>query len=195
MCLPLVWFASKRKWMRLGLDILAILPLVLPPTVLGYYIVYYLSPNSTIGEFLQSSLGWTPVFSFGGILLATVIYSFPFMVRSLIDGWKSIPENAFNMIKLNRFRLKQKLKYIFLPYLKPYIASGFIMSFAHAMGAFGVILMVGGNMPETRTASVAIYDSMMLMDYDMANTYALVLLGLSIALVVLVKLIQYRKND
>lgn len=181
--------------MRLGLDILAILPLILPPTVLGYYIIYYLSPNSALGEFLQSNFGWSPVFSFGGILLATVIYSFPFMIRALIDGWKSIPENAFNLIKLNSFSLKQKVKYIFLPYLKPFMLSGFIMSFAHAMGAFGVILMVGGNMPETRTASVAIYDSMMLMDYDTANMYALILLALSVSLVVIVKLIQYRNND
>lgn len=191
-CVPLILLIENKRRSLVAFDILSFLPLILPPTVLGFYIISYLSPASSMGGFLDRTFGWTPAFTFEGIVFATVVYSFPFMFRPLLVGVSQMPQSARDFMKLYRLSVTERLLKVYFPHLKHHMLSGLLMTFAHAMGAFGIVLMVGGNMVETRTASVAIYDSMSLMDYDAANSYALTLIGISISIVIVSRIIFNR---
>ncbi len=179
------WLAFSRFRFKFLAEALVSMPLVLPPSVLGFYLLIAFSPQSTIGQFLDNWLGIRLVFSFEGLVFASVIFSLPFMVHPIVSGFQSVPVNiqeaAYTLGK-SRFSV---LKNILIPNIKPALLSGIVLSFAHTIGEFGVVLMIGGNIPdETRVASIAIYDEVEALNYDTANFYALVLFAISFTVLV-----------
>ena len=157
------------------------LPLVLPPTVLGFYILIFLGKDSSIGAFFHNTLGIDLVFSFTGLIIGSIIYSLPFMVQPIYNGLNSIRPEQIENAKIFNKSYWSIFKKIQLPQLLPAFLSGFALSFAHTLGEFGVVLMIGGNIPDkTSVASIYIYEQVETLNYDSANSYALVLIGLSL---------------
>ena len=160
LCLPLAWWLSQtRSKSKPILEAITALPIVLPPSVLGFYILIALSQNSPIGAFFHEYFGVRLVFNFTGLVIASSFYSLPFMVQPLQGGFESINKN---MLEASYISGKGKLETILrvaLPNMKPALITAIIVTFAHTVGEFGVVLMVGGSIPgETKVASVAIYE-------------------------------------
>ena len=179
--LPLAWYLSQTKSrFKPFIEALTALPIVLPPSVLGFYILWALSANSPLGAFFQETFGIELVFSFTGLVIASCFYSLPFMVQPLQGGFESINKN---MLEASYIAGKNKIQTIFLvalPNMKPALITAIIVTFAHTVGEFGVVLMVGGSIPnETKVASVAIYEMVEMMDYSMAHIYSAIMIGLS----------------
>ncbi len=163
------------------------LPLVLPPSVLGFYLLLLLSPTGFIGHWLQSGFNLRLLFSFPGLVLASVIYSLPFMVQPVQAGLQSLPahlrEASYTLGKSRR----QTLLRVLLPNIKPALLTGVVLSFAHTIGEFGLVLMIGGNIAgQTRTASIAIYDEVEALNYSTAHIYAAILLSFSFLILLVV---------
>ncbi len=179
------WLAFSKFRLKFLAEALVSMPLVLPPSVLGFYLLIAFSPQNIIGQFLDNWLGIRLVFSFKGLVFASVIFSLPFMIHPIVSGFQSVPVNiqeaAYTMGKSKLSVLKN----ILIPNIKPALLSGIVLSFAHTIGEFGVVLMIGGNIPdETRVASIAIYDEVEALNYDTANFYALVLFVISFSILV-----------
>jgi molybdate transport system permease protein len=187
------WLAHTRSRWRLLAEAVVGLPLVLPPTVLGFYLLLAFSPSSGLGSFLINQLGVSLNFSFTGILLGSLIYSLPFMVQPVQAGFERLPpalaEAAATLGKSRWTTLWRVL----LPNMRPALLSGVVLTFAHTIGEFGVVLMIGGNLPgQTRVASIAIYDAVESQRYGLANRYALLLLGLALGLLLLLSVFNRR---
>jgi len=179
--LPLAWYLSQSKSRaKPFLEAVTALPIVLPPSVLGFYILWALSYNSPIGAFFEDTFDIKLVFSFTGLVVASCFYSLPFMVQPLQNGFESINQN---MLAASYIAGKSKIQTIFqvaLPNMKPAVMTAIIITFAHTVGEFGVVLMVGGSIPgETKVASVAIYEMVETMDYTSAHIYSAVMVGIS----------------
>jgi molybdate transport system permease protein len=145
----------------------------LPPSVLGFYLLVAFSPQNAFGEFLNQYFDVQLVFTFEGLIIASVLYSLPFMVHPIQAGLKNLPislkEASFTLGK-SKFTTLVK---ILLPNIKTSILTGIVLTFAHTVGEFGVVLMIGGSIPEeTKVASIAVYDEVQAMNYDAANMYA-----------------------
>lgn len=194
--LPLAYWLAYSKWrIKPVIDTIVSMPLVLPPTVLGFYLLLVFSPSSFLGQWLDSVLGIRLLFSFEGLVLASIIYSLPFMVQPIQAGFKNLPNelrNASYVLGKSKF---VTLVRVLLPNIKPALLSGIVLSFAHTIGEFGVVLMIGGNIPnETRVASIAIYDEVESLNYDNAHLYAIVLFAISFGILLLVNLTQNAWN-
>ncbi|QOY52329.1 molybdate ABC transporter permease subunit [Candidatus Sulfurimonas baltica] len=181
LCLPLAWYLSQtRSKAKPFLEAITALPIVLPPSVLGFYILYALSYNSPIGAFFKEFFGVDLVFNFTGLVVASCFYSLPFMVQPLQSGFESINKN---MLEASYISGKSKFETIFrvaLPNIKPALITAIIVTFAHTVGEFGVVLMVGGSIPaETKVASVAIYEMVEIMDYSSAHIYSAIMVIMS----------------
>jgi molybdate transport system permease protein len=179
--LPLAWFLSQtRSKAKPFIEALSALPIVLPPSVLGFYILWAFSYNSPLGAFFEETFGVKLVFSFTGLVVASCFYSLPFMVQPLQSGFESINKN---MLEASYIAGKSKLTTLFkvaLPNMKPALLTALIITFAHTVGEFGVVLMVGGSIPgETKVASVAIYEMVEIMDYTTAHIYSAIMIGIS----------------
>lgn len=171
------WLAySSSKWKAIP-EALVSMPLVLPPSVLGFYLLLAFSPENSFGKFIETYFDLRLVFSFPGLVIASVIYSLPFMIQPLQAGFRMVPNNLIEAsYTLGKSRSTTLYKVI-LPNIRNAVLTGCILSFAHTIGEFGVVLMVGGNIPgETRVISVAIYDEVEAMNYDRAKTYSLILI-------------------
>lgn len=181
------WLANTKTRFKPALEALISMPLVLPPTVIGFYLLVAFSPNNSFGEWLSESLGLQLIFSFEGLVLASIIYSLPFMVHPIQAGLTNLPPSlteASYVLGKSKF---QTLTKVLLPNIKPALLTGIVLSFAHTMGEFGVVLMIGGNIPdETRVASIAIYDEVESLNYASANSYSLILLGITFTILLLV---------
>lgn len=188
--IPISYFLAFTKWKgKVLLESIFMLPIILPPTVLGFYYLSYLGPESAVGKFFEENLGLSFAFSFEGILLGSIIYCTPFMLGPMINGFRSIPSNMVeSTYLLDKSRLNA-LWYVFLPNMKRSIWSALLLTFAHTIGEFGLVLMIGGKMNETNVTSVAIYDEMNALNYNVANNYALVLLLVSFILIVILNLL------
>lgn len=188
MGVPLAYALSslRFKWKPV-LEALVSLPLVLPPTVLGFYLLIAFGPSSWLGAWLQNHFDLRLVFTFTGLVIGSVIYSLPFMVQPVQSGLENLPPNlAEASYSLGKSQIKTFFK-VLLPNIKPSLLTGAVLSFAHTVGEFGVILMIGGNIPgETRVASIAIYDEVESLNYAIANRYALVLLIFSFVILMVV---------
>jgi len=190
--LPLALALAYRKFrLKPVVETLVSMPLVLPPTVLGFYILLAFSPQNGLGGWLRDTLGLQLVFTFEGLVLASIIYSLPFMVQPLQAGFSQVPaslrEAAYT---LGRSRW-QTLWTVVLPNMRPALLTGAVLSFAHTVGEFGVVLMIGGNIPgETKVASIAIYDEVESMNYGAANQYSLVLFAITFAILLTVYLVN-----
>lgn len=183
LCLPLcAWAARSSSWAARVVRACLQLPLVLPPTVLGFYLVAWLSPERLPGRFLRESLGIDLLFTFQGLVLAAMITGLPFMSAPLLAGFEALPRRLSEASWcLGRSRWRTFLR-IELPLLRPQLFAGCILAFLHGLGEFGVVLMIGGKIPgETRTASIALYDLVETMDYAAAHRAAALLAALSFA--------------
>tara|TARA_R110002012_G_scaffold85975_1_gene214093 strand:+ start:4072 stop:4743 length:672 start_codon:yes stop_codon:yes gene_type:complete len=183
------WLSSTKSKIRPVLETLVSMPLVLPPTVLGFYMLVAFSPENAFGNWLNEWLGIKLIFSFGGLVVASVIYSLPFMVQPIQAGLSSLPstlkEASYTM---GKSKITTLLK-ISLPNIKPSLLTGVVLSFAHTVGEFGVVLMIGGNMPgKTKVASIAIYDEVEALNYAAANNYSLILFTVTFIILLLVYL-------
>jgi molybdate transport system permease protein len=169
------------------------LPLVLPPTVLGFYLLMAMGPRSPLGQLYEALTGQLLPFSFQGLLLASVLYSLPFAVRPFASAFAGIDWRLVEASWcLGKSRLQTFLR-IIIPLAWAGLLTGIVLSFAHTIGEFGVVLMVGGNIPGlTRTVSVSIYDEVQALNYAAAGETALFLLGLSFAVLCLTYVLQRR---
>lgn len=185
------WCLSSGGVWRTAIRVVLTLPMVLPPTVLGFYLLMCLSPQGFLGKLVESLFGARIVFSFSGMLIASLVFSVPFMLNPLMAGFQSLPrslvEAAWTLGKSKWVTLWK----VQIPNMVPSILTGVVMCFAHAMGEFGVILMIGGKIPgKTLVASMAVYDLVEAMEYGQAGAYALVLAGLSFASLMLLFVLE-----
>jgi molybdate transport system permease protein len=178
---PLAWYLSQTKSKSKPiLEAITALPIVLPPSVLGFYILWALSANSPIGAFFEQYFNTQLVFNFTGLVIASCFYSLPFMVQPLQSGFESLNKNMLEASYIcGKSKLQTVLK-VALPNIKPALMTAIIVTFAHTVGEFGVVLMVGGSIPdETKVASVAIYEMVEIMDYGAAHIYSAIMVLMS----------------
>lgn len=194
---PLAYWLTYSKFRFKAIAEAAItLPLVLPPSVLGFYLLLAFSPGNAFGKLLGQYFNLRLVFTFEGLVIASVLYSMPFMVNPVLAGFKNLPpslkEASFTFGK-SKFTTLTK---ILLPNIGASLLTGIVMTFAHTMGEFGVVLMVGGSIPkETRVVSIAIYDEVESMNYHNANIYAAILLAFTLLILLGVYLINNRNRN
>ena len=172
-CTPIAyWLAFSRSRFKVLIEAFVGLPLVLPPSVLGFYLLLAFSPENSFGKFLEMHFDIRLVFTFPGLVIASVIYSLPFMIQPIQSGFRMVPDALIETAyTLGKSKLTTLIK-VLIPNIKTALLTGCILSFAHTIGEFGVVLMVGGNIPkETRMISVAIYDEVEAMNYHQANVY------------------------
>ncbi|MEX1166986.1 MAG: molybdate ABC transporter permease subunit [Hydrogenophaga sp.] len=176
---PLAWWlARSRSWAAKPVGALVSLPLVLPPTVLGFYLLVFLGPNGTVGQWMLAMGLPTLPFTFAGLVVASVFYSLPFMVQPILNSMQALGERPIEAAATLRASPWDRFFHVVLPLCKPGIVTGCIMSFAHTVGEFGVVLMVGGNIPGvTRVVSVQIFDHVEALEYADAHRLAAVMLG------------------
>jgi len=191
--LPFSWWLSQTKSKAKPIfEAVSALPIVLPPSVLGFYILVVLSPNSTLGGFFHDIFGVQLVFSFTGLVVASCFYSLPFMVQPLQNGFELLNPHMLEASYLAGKSKLQTIWYVALPNIKPSLITALIITFAHTVGEFGVVLMVGGSIPnETKVASVAIYEMVEVMEYDKAHIYS----GLMVLMSFIVLLSVYIFNN
>ncbi len=184
--LPIAWWLSKgRSFFKVVLEAMITIPLVLPPSVLGFYMLLAFSPRHGLGEWLLRTFNIQFVFSFQGLVLASVIYSMPFMVGPIKSALQQLPASLSQAsYSLGKTRWQTFIN-VLLPNIKSSLLTAIVLTFAHTMGEFGVVLMIGGNIPNvTRVASIAVYDSVEQMDYSTANSYSLILFLITFILVI-----------
>jgi molybdate transport system permease protein len=176
------WIAySRRRWKFL-IEAVVALPIVLPPTVLGFYVLVALGSRSPFGRWWQAMTGHTLAFTFGGLVIGSIIYSLPFAVQPFAASFTLIDQRLIAASATLGASRVQTFFRVILPLSLPGLVTGVALSFAHTMGEFGVVLMVGGNIPGiTKTVSIDIYDKVQALDYSAANQTALVLLAISFA--------------
>ena len=171
------WLARTRAWWKGPVGAVVALPLVLPPSVLGFYLLLAMGPNGPFGQLTQSlGLGTLP-FTFWGLVVASVFYSLPFMVQPLQNAFEAIGERPLEVAATLRASPLDTFFSVVLPLARPGFITASIMTFAHTVGEFGVVLMIGGNIPGvTRVASVQIYDHVEAMEYADAHRLSAVML-------------------
>ena len=171
---PLAWWLARtRSRLKAPLSAIVTLPMVLPPTVLGFYLLVMLGPNGPLGQ-LTHAIGWGSLaFTFWGLLLASVLYSLPFVVQPLQAGFASLDTSILDVAATLRASPFDRFKTAVIPLCRPAFITATVMGFAHTVGEFGVILMVGGNIEgETRVLSVLLYDRVEAMAYEQAHWLA-----------------------
>jgi molybdate transport system permease protein len=186
--LPIAYWIAFSRWRwKFLVEALVALPIVLPPTVLGFYVLVALGPRSPLGRWWISLTGHTLAFTFGGLVIGSILYSLPFAVQPFAASFASVDRKLIAAsATLGAPALRTFLRVI-APLSVPGLITGTVLTFAHTMGEFGVVLMVGGNIPGiTRTVSIDIYDRVQASDYAGANETALLLLVLCFALLAVV---------
>ena len=183
------WMAFTKSKLKPVIETLVSMPLVLPPTVLGFYLLIAFSPSNAFGNWLNEWLGLRLIFSFEGLLLASILYSLPFMVHPIQSGFSNLPKSLKEMSYiLGKSRTSTIIK-VLLPNIKPSLLTGIVLAFAHTIGEFGVVLMIGGNIPgKTKVASISIYDEVEALNYGAANTYSFILFALTFTILLIVYL-------
>ena len=181
--MPLAYWLSQTRWRgKFLIESVVALPLVLPPTVLGFYVLLATGANGPLGKLWLAWFGHTLAFTFTGLIVASALYSLPFAVQPLVAAFESVDGRLLDAAAvLGAGRLRTFFK-IILPLSIPGVITAAVLSFAHTLGEFGVVLMVGGNIPGvTRTVSIDIYDHVQSLDYGAANRMAIALLLISFA--------------
>ena len=196
MAVPFSWWLSQTtSKSKPILEAITALPIVLPPSVLGFYILVVLSPNAAVGGFFEDVFGVKLVFSFTGLVVASCFYSLPFMVQPLQSGFESLNKHMLEASYLAGKSKLQTIWHVALPNMKPSLITAFIITFAHTVGEFGVVLMVGGSIPnETKVASVAIYEMVEVMEYGTAHIYAGIMVAMSFVVLLLVYVFNHAQK-
>ncbi|MDB5262654.1 MAG: modB [Adhaeribacter sp.] len=192
--LPIAWWlANTRSRIKPVAEALISLPIILPPSVLGFYLLLSFSPNGFPGRFFSDYLDISLVFSFTGLVVGSIIYSLPFMVQPLQAGFEGLPGSLTEAsYTLGRTRF-QTLFRVLLPNIRPALLTGMVLSFAHTIGEFGLVLMIGGNIPgETRVVSIAIYHEVESLNYATAHLYSGILLVLAFTILLTIYLVNKR---
>lgn len=192
--LPLAYWLTYSKWKaKVIIEAIVSLPLVLPPSVLGFYLLLAFSPENAFGKFLDQYFDIRLVFTFPGLVIASVLYSLPFMVQPIQNGFKLLSKSLIEAsLLLGKSKTETLLK-VLIPNIKKAILTGIVLTFAHTIGEFGVVLMVGGSIPsETKVISIAIYDEVQAMNYHNANVYAGILLAFAFVVLLCVYSINHR---
>lgn len=185
---PFAWWLSRSKWrFKFLIEAIVALPLVLPPTVLGFYLLIGLSPSGPIG-ILSSSVGiGSLAFTFPGLVIGSVLYSMPFVVQPLQDGFRNVGVSRLEAASVLGASPLDRFFTVAVPLARPAFVTASVLGFAHTLGEFGVVLMIGGNIPgETQVVSIAIYDHVEMLDYNKAHLLSGVLLLLSFLILTLV---------
>ena len=186
-----LWLVNSKSRIKPVVATLVSMPLVLPPTVLGFYFLVAFSPGNSFGQWLDEWLGIQLVFSFTGLVLASVLYSLPFMVHPLQSGFASLPKSlteASYVIGKSKWTTLWKIQF---PNIRSSLLTGIVLAFAHTVGEFGVVLMIGGNIPgKTRVASIAIYDEVEALNYASANFYSAILFAITFIILLTVYLVN-----
>lgn len=186
--LPLAYWLAYSNWRgKFLLEAMVAMPLVLPPTVLGFYVLLAMGPRGPLGKLWEMFFGHGLAFTFEGLVLASVLYSLPFAVQPLITSFESVDRKLLDASAVLGAGKLRTFWRVILPLSVPGVVTEFVLSFAHTMGEFGVVLMVGGNLAGvTRTVSIAIYDNVQALDYAEANRMALALLAISFSVLAVV---------
>ena len=193
---PLAWWLARtRSWLKKPVGALVALPIVLPPTVLGFYLLVLMGPQGAVGQWTQAlGLGLLP-FSFTGLVVASVLYSLPFMVQPVQNAMEAMGTRPLEVAASLRASPLDSFFSVVLPLCRPGLVTGSIMAFAHTVGEFGVVLMVGGNIPGvTRVISVQIYDHVEAMEYGDAHRLAAVMLGFSFVVLLALQMYNGRQR-
>lgn len=187
------WLTFTRRRWTVVVEAVVALPLVLPPTVLGYYVLVALGTQSPFGRWWEGMTGSTPAFTFTGLLFASVLYSLPFAVQPLLAAFDGVDRRLLEASDVLGKGPLTTLRRVVLPLSRAGLATAAVLTFAHTVGEFGVVLMVGGNIPgETRTVSVAVYDSVQAFDYAAAGRTSAVLLVFSLVVLTVTYTLQRR---
>lgn len=185
------WLAFSKNRAKAVIETLVSMPLVLPPTVLGFYLLVAFSPNNSFGTWLNEWLGLRLVFSFEGLVFASIIYSLPFMVHPIQSGMANLSPSLREAARVMGKSKTTTLFKVFLPNIRPALLTGIVLSFAHTIGEFGVVLMIGGSIPgETKVASISIYEEVEALQYDNAHMYSFILFALTFVILLTVYLIN-----
>ena len=186
--LPLAYALAFVRWRgKFIFESMVALPLVLPPTVLGFYVLLAMGPRGFLGRLWQSLFGHTLAFTFTGLVIASILYSLPFAVQPLIASFESLDQKLLDASAILGASRSRTFFSVILPLSWPGLVTAWVLSFAHTLGEFGVVLMVGGNLPGiTRTVSIQIYDQVQSLDYAGAQRMAFLLLLVSFAMLAFV---------
>ena len=189
------WLNTSRMRGVIFIETLVSLPIVLPPTVIGFYLLVLMSPTHAVGGAWVSIFGQPLPFSFAGLVIGSVVYSLPFAVQPFQAAFRNVkPELVQSALALGLTK-RQTFWSIVLPLSRHGLLTGASLSFAHTMGEFGVVLMLGGNIPgQTRVASIALYDEAQQLNYATAHAYALVLLAISFVILIGIAFMQRRQH-
>ena len=191
---PLAWWLSQTRWkLKTILEAIIALPLVLPPTVLGFYLLITLGPNGPVGRMLESLGGASIAFTFTGLVVGSVIYSMPFVVQPLQNAFSGIGRRPMEVAATLRASPLDRFFSIAVPLARSGFITAVVLGFAHTVGEFGVVLMIGGNIPgETQVLSIAIYDHVEALEYGQAHWLAGGLLLLSFLMLMMVYIFNRR---
>jgi len=193
---PIAYLLAYRRFpLKAVVEALISMPLVLPPTVLGFYMLVAYSPQNWFGRFLAEHFNLSLAFSFDGVLIASVLFSLPFMIQPLQNGLTGLPKSLREAsYTLGKSEFTTFIR-VLVPNMIPSVITAIAMTFAHCIGEFGVVIMVGGNIPEeTRVASIAIYDEVQAMNYHAANQYSFILFIISLLILTLVYSMNGKKK-
>ncbi|WP_286804158.1 MULTISPECIES: molybdate ABC transporter permease subunit [unclassified Marinimicrobium] len=185
---PLAWWLARSRWrFRFLVEAMVALPLVLPPTVLGFYLLLLLGPSGPLGQVAQWFGGYSLAFTFTGLVIGSVVYSLPFVVQPLAGAFQSLGQRPLEVAATLRAGFWDRFFSVVVPLTRSGFLTAAVLGFAHTLGEFGVVLMIGGNIPgETQVVSIAIYDHVESLDYARAHVLSGGLLLLSFVLLLAV---------
>ncbi len=187
------WLASTKAKIKPLVEAVVALPIVLPPTVLGFYLLVILSPQSSIGGWWFELTGQALTFSFSGLVIASVIYSFPFVVQPIQNAFETVGRDMMETAYTLGAKPLDAFFSVAVPLAKRGFLTGAVLGFAHTLGEFGVVLMVGGNIPgETRVVSIAIYDHVETLEYGQAHELSAILLAFAFTIMLAMYVINHR---
>ncbi|MEJ2117003.1 MAG: molybdate ABC transporter permease subunit [Alphaproteobacteria bacterium] len=190
------WLARSRAWWKEAIGAVVALPLVLPPSVLGFYLLIALGKESPLGMAVETVFGRTLPFTFEGLVIASVIYSLPFVVQPIRNAFEAFGDKPLEAAATLRASPLDMFFTVALPLARPGLLTGAVLGFAHTVGDFGVVLMIGGNIPgETKVLSVAIYDYVETLEWGKAHILSAGMLTFSFVVILLMMLIEKRMRN
>ena len=194
--LPLAWWLARTtSKLRYPIEAVVALPLVLPPTVLGFYLLVFTAPGSAVGDTYEGITGDRLPFTFAGLLVGSVLFNLPFAVRPFAAAFAAVDDRLCDMAATLGSSTWQTFWKVGVPLAAPGLMAGLVLCFAHCIGEFGVVLMVGGNIPGvTRTLSISIYDDVQAMNYESAASTSLWLVIAALVLLSCIQLLQRRRG-
>lgn len=189
------WLARTQSWLKGPINAIVAMPLVLPPTVLGFYLLIFLGPQGSIGKFFDQ-LGFSPLpFSFSGLVVASMLYSLPFVVQPIQNAFSAMGNSPLEAAATLRSSPLDRFLHVAIPLAKPGYISAAVLGFAHTVGEFGVVLMMGGNIPnETRVISVQIYDHVEALEYGQAHSLSLLMVAFAFVVLAFLYSVQRRQK-